>query len=309
MIFWTSAEQVPSDYSPTAVTIGKFDAIHLGHQALLTELLDVAEDQLLAPVVLSFSNHPNHVLSPENVPLPIIGPNQRSFLLDQAGVDAALTLSFDAELASLGPREFVEKYLVTALKVKAVVIGKGFRFGAGGVGTAAMLRDLGLEFGFSVREVEPVCLASEAVSTTRVRAALDAGDVVLAAELLGRNHTTMGHIEHGLKIGRQIGFPTANMERAAEGYLPLDGVYAGWLYAETERYPAALSVGINETFQAVPRLIEAHIIDRTDVDLYDKLVTLEYVDFVRPAAKFDGVESLVAEINRDLDKIRERLSL
>jgi riboflavin kinase/FMN adenylyltransferase len=147
------------------------------------------------------------------------------------------------------------------------------------------------------------------VSTTLVRNALDAGDVVLASEMLGRNHTTMGHIEHGLKIGRQIGFPTANMERSAEGYLPLDGVYAGWLYTGTERYPAALSVGINETFQAVPRLIEAHILDRDDVDLYDKLVTLEYIDFVRPSAKFDGVESLVAEINRDLDKIRQRLGV
>jgi riboflavin kinase/FMN adenylyltransferase len=290
---WLQVSNIPSDLAETAVTIGKFDAIHLGHQALLAELLDVAEDGMLAPVVLSFANHPNAVLSPENVPLPVIGPNQRAYLLEEAGVEGVLSLEFDSELAGLSAEAFVTRFLVEALKAKAVIVGRGFRFGAGGAGSVETLRELG----------------SKHVSTTLVRNALDAGDVVLASEMLGRNHTTMGHIEHGLKIGRQIGFPTANMERSAEGYLPLDGVYAGWLYTGTERYPAALSVGINETFQAVPRLIEAHILDRDDVDLYDKLVTLEYIDFVRPSAKFDGVESLVAEINRDLDKIRQRLGV
>ena len=116
-------------------------------------------------------------------------------------------------------------------------------------------------------------------------------------------------IEHGLKIGRQIGFPTANMSRDAEGYLPLDAVYAGWLYVGEERYPTALSVGINETFQAVPRLVEAHVIDRKDLDLYDKIVTLEYVAFVRHAAKFDGLESLVAAIDDDIEKIRDILGV
>jgi riboflavin kinase/FMN adenylyltransferase len=112
-----------------------------------------------------------------------------------------------------------------------------------------------------------------------------------------------------LKIGRTIGFPTANMSRDCEGFLPLDGVYAGWLYSDDIKYPAAHSVGINETFQAVPRLVESFVLDHTGLDLYDKLVTLEYVEFIRPAAKFDGVESLVAEINRDLEKIRKSLGI
>jgi riboflavin kinase/FMN adenylyltransferase len=132
---------------------------------------------------------------------------------------------------------------------------------------------------------------------------------VAAAELLGRNHTNVGVIEHGLKIGRTIGFPTANMSRDCEGFLPLDGVYAGWLYADDQKYPAAHSVGINETFQAVPRLVESFVLDRKDLDLYGKTVTLEYVEFIRPAAKFDGVDALVAEINRDIEKIREALEL
>jgi riboflavin kinase/FMN adenylyltransferase len=306
---WQQVSDIPSDLAETAVTIGKFDAIHLGHRSLLAELLDVAEDSMLAPVVLSFANHPNAVLSPSNVPLPVIGPNQRAFLLEEAGVEGVLSLEFDAELAGLSAEAFVTRYLVEGLKARAVIVGRGFRFGAGGAGTVETLRELGAKHGFTVREVAPVLLDGTVVSTTLVRNALDAGDVVLASEMLGRNHTTMGHIEHGLKIGRQIGFPTANMARSAEGYLPLDGVYAGWLYAGIERYPAALSVGVNATFQEVPRLIEAHILDRDDVDLYDKLVTLEYVDFIRPSAKFDGVESLVAEINRDLEKIRQRLDI
>jgi riboflavin kinase/FMN adenylyltransferase len=152
-------------------------------------------------------------------------------------------------------------------------------------------------------------VGERAVSTTMVRELLDAGKVVAAAELLGRNHTNVGVIEHGLKIGRTIGFPTANMSRDCEGFLPLDGVYAGWLHVDGEKLPAAHSVGINETFQAVPRLVESFVLDRKDLDLYDKTVTLEYVEFIRPAAKFDGVESLVAEINRDIEKIRVALKI
>jgi riboflavin kinase/FMN adenylyltransferase len=152
-------------------------------------------------------------------------------------------------------------------------------------------------------------LDGEKISTSAIREALDAGNVAKVQQMLGHVHTCVGIIEHGLKIGRSIGFPTANMARDCEGYLPLDGVYAGWLVVDEHRYPAAHSVGINETFQAVPRLVESHILDRDDVDLYDKVVTLEFVDFIRPAAKFNGVEDLVEEINRDLNKVRAILGV
>jgi len=300
---------VPSDFAETAVTIGKFDGIHLGHQQLLAELIDVADDQGLAPIVLSFSTHPHTVLNPQSVPLPLIGQRQKEYLLDQAGVEAILSVEFDDEFASLSPEEFVTKYLVQGLKASFVLVGHGFRFGKGGAGTVETLRELGSKFGFRVREVSPVVFDGDVVSTTRIRALLDEGDVASAAKMLGRPHTTIGMIEHGLKIGRQIGFPTANMSREAEGYLPLDAVYAGWLYVGEERYATALSVGINETFQAVPRLVEAHVIDRNDLDLYDKIVTLEYVAFVRHAAKFDGLESLIRAINGDIFKIRDILGV
>ncbi len=307
MIEWRTPDEVPQDFAETAVTIGKFDAIHLGHQALLASLIDLAENDALSPVVLTFANHPNVVLAPKAVPLPVIGATQRRQLFEEAGVEGLLNLEFNVELAALTPEQFVRTHLVDGLKARWVLVGQGFRFGARGEGTVDTLRELGARFGFRVVEMPRLELGGEVISTTRVRNTLDAGDVRMAAKLLGRNHTTTGIIEHGLKIGRQIGFPTANMSRDAEGYLPLDAVYAGWLYAGAERYPAALSVGINETFQAVPRLIEAHVIDRNDLDLYDQVVTLEYTDFIRPAAKFDGIESLVEQINRDIDRVRELL--
>ncbi|MCX8528624.1 MAG: bifunctional riboflavin kinase/FAD synthetase [Rhodoluna sp.] len=304
MITWTSIAQIDADFPETAVTIGKFDGVHLGHQALLADLIEISEEHGIASVVVTFDRHPDALLNPDALKQAITGPIQKQFLIREAGADALLTLTFDEALANLSPEEFVKKVLVDGLKARWVLVGADFRFGSKGSGNVDALIALGQKFGFRVTVVQPVVVDGEVVSTTLVREVLDRGDIAKAAELLGRPHLTTGIIEHGLKIGRTIGFPTANMSREAEGYLPVDGVYAGWLYADNERYPTALSVGINETFQAVPRLIEAHVIDHKDLDLYDKVVSLEYVQYVRPAAKFDGVDSLVAEINRDLEKCR-----
>jgi riboflavin kinase/FMN adenylyltransferase len=309
MLSWKSLNDVPEDFADTAVTIGKFDGVHLGHQELLRQVTEIADEHLLASVVLTFDRHPDALLNPSECKLPIVGPTQKESLIEARGIDATLTLRFDEALAALSPQEFVQSILVEKLKAKAVVVGQAFRFGHRGSGTVETLRELGRAFGFRVYEIPKVMVGDRAVSTTLIRELLDSGKVVAAAALLGRNHTNVGVIEHGLKIGRTIGFPTANMSRNCEGFLPLDGVYAGWLHVDGEKLPAAHSVGINETFQAVPRLVESFVLDRKDLDLYDKTVTLEYVEFIRPAAKFDGVESLVAEINRDIEKIRVALKI
>jgi riboflavin kinase/FMN adenylyltransferase len=309
VLSWSSIAEVPEDLEAAAVTIGKFDGVHLGHQALLARVVDLAEENLFAAVALTFDRHPDALLNPDQCKLPLIGPAQKNILLAETGIDALLTLTFDEALAAMSPTEFVESILIKTLKAKIVVVGEGFRFGHKGSGTVEVLRELGSKLGFRVFVIPQVTVGGEPVSTTRIRELLDQGKVVAAAALLGRNHITTGIIEHGLKIGRTIGFPTANMSRDCEGFLPLDGVYAGWLYADDEKYPAAHSVGINETFQAVPRLVESFVLDHKGLDLYDKTVTLEYVEFIRPAAKFDGVESLVAEINRDIEKIRKALEI
>lgn len=291
----------------SAVTIGKYDAIHIGHQEIFAQLVSIAMAKGLTSVVLTFDGHPNAILDPTHVPLPILGPRLRAEYIAATGIDATLTLDFDTALAELPARDFVEQYLVNTLRVKVVIVGEGFKFGAHGSGNCDTLRELAGEFGFEVIEVPCKRINGEVVSTTAVRESLERGDVSFVAQLLGRRHLTRGVIEHGLKIGRSIGFPTANMERGAEGYLPLDGVYGGWLVDGNERYPAAISIGINETFQAVPRLAEAFVLDRNDLDLYDHVVDFEYVGFVRPTEKFNGADELIVAIIRDIEKVRDIL--
>jgi riboflavin kinase / FMN adenylyltransferase len=306
---YLTLSEVPAEVGKTAVTIGKFDCIHLGHQALFSNLIEVAQKESLIPTVVTFDRHPDHLLRPERAKLPIIGKNQKRSLIESSGAEILLELEFNQELASKSPEQFVKEILVETLHAQVVMVGEGFRFGNQGSGDTQTLRDLGQKYGFSVSEVRPVEIEGETVSTTRVRNLLDEGNVAEVAKLLGRVHVAVGVVEHGLKIGRKIGFPTANLSREAEGYLPLDGVYAGWLISEGVKYPAAHSVGINETFQAVPRLVESHVLDETELNLYDKVVTLEFIDFVRPVAKFDGVDSLVAQINLDLEVVRQQLGL
>lgn len=310
---WQGLSEVNPDFADTVVTIGKFDGVHLGHQRLVAESINIAEEHSLASVVLTFDRHPNAVLNPRQASTPLTGPNQKAELLEKLGIDALLTLSFDEALANMPAERFIEEILVDALHARAVVVGHGFRFGAGGEGDVALLRLIGLERGFVVREIAHSQLDGDKISSTRIREALDAGDVELAARMLGRNHQVRGTIEHGKKLGRTIGFPTANMSRSAEGYLPLDAVYAGWLIVNHSDgsqtgYPAALSVGINETFEAVPRVLEGFVLDRDDLDLYDLDVTMEFVRFIRPTLKFDSVESLITAIKADVERIRAVLA-
>lgn len=305
----TALDQVAGGFTGSAVTIGKFDGIHLGHQKLIQELSSAAQEHAIQSVVVTFDRHPDALLKPGHAKLPLIGPTQKHDLIEAQGAEILVTLPFDEKLAQLDPKQFVQLILVDGLRAKIVLVGEDFRFGNKGAGDVDLLRELGQQLGFEVRVVSSEMLDGVKISSSAIREALDRGDVTTANKMLGHVHSCVGMIEHGLKIGRSIGFPTANMARDCEGYLPLDGVYAGWLVVDEHRYPAAHSVGINETFQAVPRLVESHILDRDDVDLYDKIVTLEFIEFIRPAAKFNGVEDLVEEINRDLAKIRTVLAV
>jgi riboflavin kinase/FMN adenylyltransferase len=271
--------------------------------------VDQAEVHGATSAVITFDRHPLALLNPAALKLPLIGANQKAKLIQAAGIDALLTLPFDEALSQLTATEFVENILVKAMNAKVVVVGVDFRFGKGGAGNPELLAELSRVHGFTLHVVPPVMVDDQRVSSSLVRQMLDAGDVERVATLLGRRHETTGLVEHGLKLGRQLGFPTANMSRSSEGYLPLDGVYAGWLYSDGVRYPAALSIGINDTIQAVPRLMEAHVLNRKDLDLYDKEVTVEYVAFVRPSVKFSGIDTLITAIQADCDKIQGILDL
>jgi riboflavin kinase/FMN adenylyltransferase len=223
-----------------------------------------------------------------------------------SGVEILLTLPFTHELSSLSPREFIEQ-VIAPLSAQMIFVGQGFRFGYHGLGTIADLRNFGPEFGFRVREVANVEVSGRKISSTDLREILDAGKVEVASLLLGRNHQVLGLVEHGRKLGRTLGFPTANISRNAEGYLPGDGVYAGYLYANGIRYPAAHSVGTNDTVGEVPRILESHVIGRDDLDLYDLEVTCEFVAQVRGWAKFASLAELIDQIAVDVEKAREIL--
>ena len=291
--------KLPEGFSDTALAIGKFDGVHLGHQQLIHELVTQAEDHALAPVVVTFDRHPNHVLNPENVPLPIIGPRQKARLVAELGVAAMRTLTFDEEFAHLTPEEFAVTHIVP-LRAKLVLVGEGFSFGHKGSGSVETLSELGSRYGFKAQQVSHVMLEDQKISSTKTRQLIAEGRVFAASVLLGRNHQTEGVVEHGRKLGRKLGYPTANLSRNSEGLLPADGVYAGYLYADGVRYPAAHSVGTNDSIEAVPRLLESHVIGRDDLDLYGKTVICEYVDQVRPWAKFESVEQLTDQIAMDV---------
>jgi len=291
--------ELPDGFADTALAIGKFDGVHLGHQQLIHELATQSEEHALAPVVVTFDRHPNHVLSPENVPLPIVGPTQKAKLIAELGVEAMRTLAFDEELAHLTPEEFVVRHIVP-LRAKLVLVGEGFRFGHKGSGSVDTLSELGGRYGFRAQQVSHVMLEGQKISSTTTRKLISEGNVLAASILLGRNHQTEGVVEHGRKLGRKLGYPTANLSRDSEGLLPADGVYAGYLYADGVRYEAAHSVGTNDSIEAVPRLLESHVIGRDDLDLYGKTVICEYVDQVRPWAKFDSVDKLTEQISRDV---------
>jgi riboflavin kinase/FMN adenylyltransferase len=291
--------ELPEGFSDTALAIGKFDGVHLGHQQLIHELVTQAEEHALAPVVVTFDRHPNHVLNPDNVPLPIIGPRQKVRLVAELGVAAMRTLIFDEVFAHLTPEEFVVTHIVP-LQAKLVLVGEGFRFGHKGSGSVETLSELGAGYGFKAQQVSHVMLDDQKISSTKTRQLIAEGKVFTASVLLGRNHQTEGVVEHGRKLGRKLGYPTANLSRDSEGLLPADGVYAGYLYADGVRYEAAHSVGTNDSIEAVPRLLESHVIGRDDLDLYGKTVICEYVDQVRPWAKFESVDELTDQIARDV---------
>lgn len=306
MLEITSSAELPHDSASTAVAIGKFDGLHLGHQQLLHELVHYSQEAGLMPAVITFDRHPKALLDPENCPRPIIGPKQKSQLMKDAGVEVLLTLPFTQELAELSPKDFIEK-VIAPLGAQMIFVGAGFRFGVSGSGTVADLREFGPQFGFRVREVANVEVSGRKISSTDLRSVLDAGKVEVASLLLGRNHKVTGIVEHGRKLGRTLGFPTANISRSAEGYLPGDGIYAGYLYADGVRYPAAHSVGTNDTVGEVPKILESHVIGRDDLDLYDLEVTCEFVAQVRGWAKFDSLEELITQIAVDVRQASEIL--
>lgn len=301
-------ENLPQDARPSAVTIGKFDGVHRGHRAVLEQLTAEAEGR--RTVVITFDRHPAAVLQPESAPETLLSVAQKTEALIDAGVDLVVVLPFTPAFAALTADEFVDQVLVRGLHAERVLVGSDFRYGARGAGTVETLRAAGDRAGFAVALVDDVCeLDGTRVSSTGIRTLLETGRLDEATEALGRPHRIRSLVVPGHQRGRELGYPTANLARDAEGCIPADGVYACWLHVEGARYGAAVSIGNNPTFGDVPeKTVEAHAID-VHLDLYGKTVELEFVAYIRSMHKFESADALAEQMGRDELRIREILGL
>jgi riboflavin kinase / FMN adenylyltransferase len=310
MLFYTAVSEIPAGFGPSAVTIGKFDGLHAGHRRVLAGVREAATSDGLVSTVLTFDRNPLSVIAPQRCPDALVSNRQKRELLAEAGIDATVMLTFDAAFSRQSADSFVRDILVGALHTRIVFVGADFRFGAHGTGDVALLQKLGPELGFEVRIVEAMkSEGTRRVSATWIRELLSNGDVETAARLLGRAATVRGVVVRGEQRGRTLGFPTANLSPQLEGFIPADGVYAGWLTLDGQALPAAISVGNNPTFAGVPeRQVEAHVLDR-ELDLYDREVEVSFVSRIRGMEKFDGIEALVEQIDRDVAEARRMLGV
>lgn len=300
---------IPPEWPASAITIGKFDGVHAGHRAVIDRLKAQAEADGLASVVVTFDRHPLALLAPEKCPPSLVSNEQKLELLAGTGVDATVVLEFTRDLASLSPEQFVQSILVDALHARWVLVGRDFRFGHRGAGDVDLLTRLGAEAGFSVALVDDVKPDNERrVSSTWIRDLLASGDLKAASHLLGYLPTVRGVVVHGAARGRELGYPTANLSAESQGLIPQDGVYAGWLTDDGTRYPAAISVGNNPTFEGVPqKQVEAYVLDE-DIDLYDHVVDVSFVERIRGQVAFTGIDPLIDQIADDVERVRKILA-
>ncbi len=315
MLRWSDLDATPDSVRPCVATLGNFDGVHRGHRAVLNEVLAEAADRHVASVAVTFDPHPVQVLHPERAPELIAPGELRDQLLEQVGLDGLLVLPFTTEFAQQTPEEFVLRTFVEALQVRAVVVGADTRFGVRNSGGVETLRTLGAEHGFDVVVVEDVGDGAR-WSSSAVRAALAEGQVAAAARILGRPHRVVGTVVHGHHRGRELGYPTANLCAETVGLVPAEGVYAGWMtrldlpVEDADRtLPAAISIGTNPTFATKDRrTVEAYVLDRTDLDLYDERVMVEFVEHIRPTLRFESVDGLLEAMAADVEQCRSILA-
>ena len=301
----------------SAVTIGAYDGVHIGHQVLLADLRARAEARGLATVVVTFDRHPATVVRPDSAPLLLCDLDQKLELLAAAGVDRTVVVPFDDERANESAEDFVSEILIGAVASKLIVVGEDFHFGHGRKGNVALLREVGVDAGFSVEGMSLATafddgVAAVPISSTRIRSLVADGRVEEAATLLGRPHQVRGTVAHGDgRGGTDLGFPTAHVEGPAGIAVPAVGIYAGWYERpDGRRWPTAISVGTRPTFygDGGPLMVEAFLLD-FEGDLYGEAARVSFVAQVRrDELRFDSADELVAQMHRDVEATRVALS-
>ena len=285
----------------TAVTIGAYDGVHRGHQFVIGRLCGLAVVGGLETVVLTFDRHPAAVVRPESAPKLLTDLDQKLEVLSSTGVDHTVVLRFDRVRSQEEPEQFVREVLVDALRARVVVVGEDFHFGRKRRGNVELLRDMGGSLGFEVAHVPLL----PGISSTAIRAAVQAGDVAGAAELLGRPYEVRGVVERGDQRGRELGYPTANIAVPADILLPMSGIYAGW-YAPG--HPAAISVGRRPTFHdgGAPVVVEAYLLD-FEGDLYGQEARVSFASRLRDEERYESIDELLAQMALDVEATRSAL--
>lgn len=302
------AASVPAQLRGGIVALGNFDGFHRGHQAVVGRAVARARDEGRPVIVATFDPHPVRHFRPDTPPFRLTTLDQRERLFAQAGADAMLVFGFDAALASLSAREFARQRLVELIGAGGVVTGADFTFGKGRDGNVAVLGELGAELGFSVDTVSPVAAEGEVVSSSRIRDALRNGQPREAAALLTRPFAIEGVVEGGAKLGRELGYPTANI-RLGSYLRPRYGIYAvrGRL-ADGRVVDGVANLGIRPTIEPPEELLEPYFFDFSG-DLYGQMVEVQLIDFLRDEAKYDGLDALKAQIARDCDDAKAALRI
>ena len=284
---------------PTAIAIGNFDGVHLGHGALLRRLCDLARQSSLPPTVLTFEPHPREFFSPASAPARLTTLREKLELLAEAGIEQAMVCRFNAAFAALSAEQFIERVLVRGLRVQHLIIGDDFRFGKGRTGDFALLQQAGAAHGFAVEAMGSVTVDGARVSSSGVRAALAAGSMEQAATLLGRPYIIDGKVVHGDKVGRQLGFATANI-RIRHDPLPMTGVFAVEVsgLGDGKPLPGVANLGIRPTVGGTRPLLEVHLFD-FDRDIYGTHISVRFVHKLRNEQRFPNFDALKAQIAAD----------
>lgn len=330
---WRGYEAAPGGWGRSAVTIGVFDGVHRGHEAIIGHTVKRSRELGVQSVVVTFDPHPSEVVRPGSHPAVLTEPARKAELIERLGVDVLCVVPFTLEFSRLPAEAFVHDVLVEHLHAALVVVGENFRFGHRAAGDAVMLHRLGRMFGFSAEEAPLVSDNDTVFSSTYIRSCVDAGDVRAAAAALGRPHRVEGVVVRGDQRGRELGFPTANLLTGRYAAVPADGVYAAWLVRHlpgsgsrrrygrgnetggepahderpgVQRLPAAVSIGSNPTFSGRERRVEAYVLD-FDGDLYGERLALDFVLRLREMRRYASVEPLVAQIREDIEATREVL--
>jgi riboflavin kinase/FMN adenylyltransferase len=315
---WRGVAGTPGDLGRTVVTVGMYDGVHRGHQELISAAVARARALRRPCVLVTFDPHPSEVVRPGSHPAILTSLDRKAELVAALGVDAMCVVPFTQEFSRRTPEEFAHGVLVEDLHAAVVVVGQNFTYGHRAAGTVETLTQEGRRFGFTV---EGVPLAGDdsadgavTISSTYIRACVAAGDMESAARALGRPHRVDGVVVRGERRGRELGYPTANVECPPYTAIPADGVYAGALVtrdpsgATLGSAPAAISVGTNPTFQGSRRTVEAYVLDFSG-DLYGEHVGVEFVSRLRPMTSFPGVDALVAAMADDVARTRAVLGL